>query len=175
VGARCRQVTLAHERNRGVDRLPQDPTRRCVELEPGRHVEHGEPLGLRERLRERVAVVAVPRGLEAAVELRVVAVHDRARLDVERLAGGDLHRHDLLVQDRADLRVRSIGRERAHLGHADGRGDDQCERESAEGSGETNRERKIANAHGGFLLGTRRRLHQGHRQPISPLYCRLAA
>ena len=89
--------------------------------------------GLGERLGEGVAVVALPGGLEAPVERGGGAVEDRGGLDVERLAGGDLHRHDLLVEDRALLGVgRAIG-ERAHLGHGHGRGDEHEDEGQREG------------------------------------------
>ena len=80
--------------------------------------------------------------LEPAVERGRGAVEDRAGLDVERLTGGDLHRHDLLIEDRAALGVSGAIGERTHLGHGHGRSDEHEEEGQREGGGELGAERR---------------------------------
>ena len=133
VDARGGHVALADERDGLGDRGLEGLSGGLGLLQAVRHVEHGEAARLGQRLGEGVAVVALPGRLEASVERGGGAVEDRRGLDVERLTGGDLHRHDLLVEHRALLGVgRAIG-EDAHLRHGDSRGDEHEDEGQREG------------------------------------------
>ena len=132
VGAGAGDVALADECDGGRHGLAHLRGGGLVGHQAARHVEHGEALGLGQRLVERVAVVVLPRRGEPRVERRVVARDDRLGLDVERLAHRDLHRHDLLVEHRADLGVGGAIGQRVHPGDRHGGGDHEEQQGQAE-------------------------------------------